>query len=248
VWPTGNGDLGNQGIHQMDIARWFLGPQALSPRVFSCGGRLGYVDDANTPNTLFVYHDYPGAPLIFEVRGLPEKSGSKRMDRYKDYRGGEICVVVECEGGDVLVPNYNSAIAYDKSGKEIKRWSGAEDHWLNFLRAVRSRKRDELHAEILQGHLSSALCHTGNISYRVGRHYKPDEIRERIKGDAAAMETFNRMAEHLGRNDVNLSETEATLGAFLEMDPETERFTNDEQANFLLTRNYRQPFVVPEIV
>src|SRR6185295_1495831 len=71
VWPTGNGDLGNQGIHEMDVARWVLGVQELSPRVLSVGGRLGYVDDGTTPNTLIVLHDYKPAPLLFEVRGLP---------------------------------------------------------------------------------------------------------------------------------------------------------------------------------
>src|SRR3989442_15287400 len=79
VWPTGCGDLGNQGIHQMDMARWALGANALSPRVFSVGGRLGYVDDGETPNTQFVFHDYPQAPLIFEVRGLPSGKESEKM-------------------------------------------------------------------------------------------------------------------------------------------------------------------------
>ena len=96
VWPTGNGDLGNQGIHQMDLARWVLGETALSPRILSVGGRLGYVDDGTTPNTFIVFHDYPTAPLIFEVRGLPSGAGSKKMDKY---RGVSIGVVVDCEGG-----------------------------------------------------------------------------------------------------------------------------------------------------
>src|ERR1044071_3863242 len=82
VWPTGNGDLGNQGIHQMDIARWVLGEDALSPRVLSVGGRVGYVDDGTTPNTLIVYHEYKNAPLIFEVRGLPASTDAKEMDKY----------------------------------------------------------------------------------------------------------------------------------------------------------------------
>src|SRR5436309_2270504 len=81
VWNTGCGDLGNQGIHEMDVARWFLGVMELSPRVLSVGGRLGYIDDGETPNTMVIYHDYPQAPLIFEVRGLPSKTGSTKMDK-----------------------------------------------------------------------------------------------------------------------------------------------------------------------
>src|SRR6266496_725072 len=72
IWNYGCGDLGNQGIHQMDISRWFLGVDELSPRILSLGGRLGYDDDGETANTQIIYHDYPNAPLIFEVRGLPE--------------------------------------------------------------------------------------------------------------------------------------------------------------------------------
>src|SRR5215472_15207334 len=83
VWPTGNGDIGNQGIHEMDVARWILGVQELSPRVVSVGGRLGYVDDGTTPNTLIVFHDYQPAPLLFEVRGLPASDGSGKMDNYR---------------------------------------------------------------------------------------------------------------------------------------------------------------------
>ncbi|MEW6159601.1 MAG: Gfo/Idh/MocA family oxidoreductase, partial [Verrucomicrobiota bacterium] len=185
VWATGNGDLGNQGIHQMDIARWFLGVNELSPRVFSIGGRLGYEDDGETPNTQIVFHDYPGAPLIFEVRGLPSskefhsdgKKWRENMDKYKD---GSVAVIIECEGGYVRVPDYTQAIMYDKEGQQIKHFRGASNHHGNFLKAVRSRKETDLNADILEGHLSSALCHTGNVSYRVGQQAAPGEIREKI--------------------------------------------------------------------
>jgi predicted dehydrogenase len=118
-WNYGAGDLGNQGIHEMDVARWFLGEKTLSPRVLSVGGRLGYVDDGETPNTLIAFHDYRAAPLIMEVRGLPEKAGSKAMDKYK---GADIGIVVECEGGYVRVKDYLGAVAFDNEGKEIKRF------------------------------------------------------------------------------------------------------------------------------
>jgi len=130
VWPTGNGDLGNQGIHEMDVARWALGEPELSPRVVSVGGRLGYVDDGTTPNTLIVFHDYKAAPLIFEVRGLPASEGSGKMDRY---RGADIGVVVDCEGGSMVIPSYSRALAYDKEGKEIKTFEGGASHYENFI-------------------------------------------------------------------------------------------------------------------
>lgn len=245
VWNTGCGDLGNQGIHQMDIARWALGYNALSPKVFSVGGRLGYVDDGETPNTQFVFHDYPQAPLIFEVRGLPSGRDSEKMDKY---RGADIGVIVDCEGGSLVVPSYSSAAAFDREGKQIRKFEGGASHFENFLQAMRTRRYQDLNADILEGHLSSALCHTGNISYRLGREAAPEEIMERIRGEKDALETFDRMMEHLSANGVDLRATKATLGMFLSMNPRKERFTNNDKANRLLTRDYRRPYVVPERV
>ncbi len=245
-WDYGNGDLGNQGAHQMDVARWFLGEKNLSPRVFAVGGRLGYEDDGQTPNTMMIFHDYEKAPLIFEVRGLPEKSGSKGMDKYK---GGSIGVVIECENGHALVTsNYKQAAAFDNDSREIKKFEGEENHFENFIKAVRSRKESDLNADILEGHISAGLCHMGNISYRVGKQSKPEEIRAAIKSDKGAIETFERMASHLDANGVDLEKTKATLGAVLMMDTKSEKFKNNSAANKLLTRDYRKPFVVPNKV
>lgn len=252
VWDTGNGDLGNQGIHQMDIARWFLGEDQLSPRVWSVGGRLGYLDDGQTPNTQIVFHDYERAPLIFEVRGLPsakefqtDKDWNSHMDKFE---GASVGCIIECEGGRVLVPNYSSATAYDPSGKELRKWTGAADHYENFIQAVRSRKPADLTADIQEGFLSSSLCHTGNISYRLGTRAATGEIREKIKADRDATATFDRMQQHLEANGIDLTTDKVVLGEFLKMNPKKLKFTNSGEANQLLTREYRAPFVVPEKV
>ena len=240
-WNYGAGDLGNQGIHEMDVARWFLAENTLSPRVLAIGGRLGYEDDAETPNTLIAFHDYKAAPLIMEVRGLPEKAGSKDMDKYKGGRGG---IVVECEGGYVRVKDYLEAIAFDKDGKEIKRFEGYSSHFDNFIKAVRSRNESDLNAPIREGHLSSSLCHTANISYRLGSHASAEAIREQIKSDPDALPTFNRMAEHLAANNVVLNQTPATLGMVLKMNPGNEQFIQAKKANYLLASGPREPFVI----
>jgi len=245
VWPTGNGDLGNQGIHEMDVARWCLGVNELSSRILSIGGRLGYEDDGNTPNTLIVYHDYKPAPLVYEVRGLESSLGSKEMDKLN---GASIGIIVECEGGMMVIPTYNTARVLDKDGTEIKKFQGASSHFANFLKAVRSRKSGDLHADILEGHLSSSLCHTANISYRLGKPQTPEEIRDAIKDNKDLGEMLGRMEEHLGANKVDLKKTPATLGATLTMDPKTERFVGNAEADKLLTREYRKPFVVPDKV
>ena len=242
-WPYGNGDMGNQGIHQMDIARWVLGERKISPAVISIGGRLGYEDDGETPNTQIVFHDYKAAPLIFEVRGLPASSDSTKMD---DYHGASIGVAVDCEGGSMVIPSYTKAIIYDRQGQEMKVYEEGGDHFANFIQAVRSRKRADLHADIAEGHISAALVHTGNISYSLGQTLSPEAILEALKGNSDLAESLGRMEAHLGANKVNLRQTPLTLGALLKMNPETERFTNHREANQWLTRECRQPFVVPE--
>src|ERR1051325_5829721 len=248
VWNTGNGDLGNQGIHQMVICRWFLGEMEVAPFVISAGGRLGYIDDGETANTQIIYHGYSKAPLIFEVRGLPEVAGGKSMDKLK---GASVGCVIECEGGYVVVPNYKSATAFDKEGKELQHWQGGGDnapHMGNFIKAVLSRKVEDLYADILEGHLSSGLCHTGNISYRLGAKKNPGEIKEALKDDKGMGESFDRMAEHLARNNVDINAEKVTLGVPLKMNTKTEKFIGNDKANALLTRNYRAPYVVPEKV
>lgn len=255
VWDTGNGDLGNQGIHQMDIARRFIGEPTVAPRVWSVGGRLGYVDDGETANTQIVYQDYDKAPLIFEVRGLPSSAENKEMDKY---RGAQVGVVVQYENGHIVVPNYNDAHAYDKDGKEIQKFSLPkkgqegfgevhEDHFKNFVEAVISRKPEQIRGQILDGHLSSAMCHTGNISYLLGKKQKPEEIREALKANKEAMDSLGRMLTHLEANKVDVNVDQLTMGVFLKMDVKTEKFIDNPEADKLLTRDYRAPYVVPEI-
>ncbi|MBU6400210.1 MAG: gfo/Idh/MocA family oxidoreductase, partial [Verrucomicrobia bacterium] len=173
---------------------------------------------------------------------------SSHMDKYPAEHGGSIAVIVHCEGGHVLVPDYGGAVAYDPSGQEVKKFRGSDNHFENFIKAVRSRNVADLNADILEGHLSSALCHTGNVSYRLGKQMPQAEIREAIQSDQAATETFGRMCEHLASNEINLDQTEAALGVFLQMDPQRERFIGNAQANAMLTRHYRKPFVVPKKV
>lgn len=244
-WAYGNGDLGNQGVHQMDIARWFLGENEIAPASWSVGGRLGYEDDGETPNTQIIYQAYKTAPLIFEVRGLPASSkDNKNMDKFM---GADIGCVIHCEGGYVVVPSYSEAIAYDKSGSKIKSWQGSENHFENFIKAVKSRKREDLNAEVLEGHLSAAICHTGNISYRLGEKQGVAEIKKSIESQTGAVETFDRMVQHLVANGVDLNATPLSFGPVLQFDAKSEKVIGNQAAAKLMTREYRAPFVVPEI-
>ncbi len=249
---TGNGDMGNQGIHQMDVARWFLGVDTLAPRVLSIGGRLGYEDAGDTPNTQIAYFDYPNAPLIFETRGLPHsKAGQKRWERSMDkYRGMQIGVIVQCEKGYVVASNSSmDSFAYDNQGKLIKGWQNEDlPHYANWLNAVAARNSSLLNAEIQEGHLSSALCFMGSISHRLGEKKRAAEIAEFVAGRELLANSFDRMASHLRANDVEIDGDAAlTLGAQLELDTASEMFVGNDAANELRTRVQRAPFIIPDL-
>ncbi len=250
VWATGNGDIGNQGVHEMDMCRWVLGQSALPPRVMSYGGRYGYVDDGETPNTQIVFYDYKPVPMIFEVRGLPLAKGEEgeTMDSYKRIRIG---LLVECEHG-FFAGGSGGGVIIDNNGKRVKDWSGpgGRDHQENFIKAVRSRKVSDLNADIQEGHLSSALCHLGNISQRLGQRSSPDEVRERSQGNKDAEDALDRCLSHMKANEVDLIKEGVAQGPWLSVDAPAERFVGDwsETANLLLKRSYREPFVIRDKV
>ncbi|MEX0642752.1 MAG: Gfo/Idh/MocA family oxidoreductase, partial [Pirellulales bacterium] len=250
-YNTGNGDMGNQGIHQMDVARWFHGAQTLSPRVVSFGGRLGYDDAGNTANTQVVLHDYPEFPLIFETRGLPKsKAAQANWDRsMDDFKGARVGVIVQCEKGYVVSTNgYGQVIAYDNDNAELEQFRGDGDHFHNFLDAVKSRNPADLSADALTGHLSSSLCHTGGISHQLGEPRAAKEIMDTVGSKYAYLrDAVDRMLQHLRANEVDVDQPVVTAGAVLEMDPATERFTNNHAADEMLRRADRAPFIVPEI-
>jgi predicted dehydrogenase len=245
TWPTGDGDFGNNGIHYMDLCRWFSGHQELAPRVLGLGGRFGYIDDGETPNTMLAFYDYQPVPILFELRGLPRAKGESAMDNLRGVNDGG--VIVECENGYLA-----GGWAYDKAGKKIKQFRLTEGagHHQNFIDAVRSRKVSDLNADVLEGHLSSALCHMGNVSYRLGKEAARGAIVEHIQGQKDFGEAFERFQEHLLVNGVDVKQTPRMLGPWLTMDPQTERFTGEfaQEANVLARGTYREPFVVPEQV
>ena len=252
-WDTGNGDLGNMGIHAMDGCRWALRKSTLPERVISIGARLGYDDDGQTPNTMITLLDYKPAPIIFEVRGLPrnesyrhtnwEKNAGVTMDKFRGIRTG---FVVQCEGGYV-----KDGAAFDNHDKLIKKFTREQpDCKENFISVIRSRKTNQLLTDALEGHLSCGLVHLANISYQVGKLKHNNEIRQVIKSKAEFSESFERLVEHLSANRLTVNKRLLALGPMLTMDTDKEIFTGpmSKEANKLISRKYRKPFVVPKNV
>ncbi|MBI5771352.1 MAG: Gfo/Idh/MocA family oxidoreductase [Verrucomicrobia bacterium] len=237
-WDTGNGELGNNNVHSLDICRWGLGVTGLGRSVVSFGGRLGYADAGETPNTQVCVFDFGDKTIVSETRGL--KTAKFRAE-WPDFKGSWIF-----EGTEGFIAGTS---LFDRDGRLVRTFPGkTASHFANFLQAVRSRNRAELNAEILEGHQSSALCHLGNISWRLGRGATPAEIGGelgRLTARDAAREALGRTVAHLRENNVDLAKTPLTLGAPLQLHPEREVFVNQPRANALLTREYRKPFVVP---
>jgi predicted dehydrogenase len=218
-WDYGNGDMGNQGIHEMDIARWLLGV-TLPTRVSAMGGHFMFDDDQNTPNTLMAMFEFPGADgggdkkkiLQFETRHWI----SNREDPMWSQDGTKTAT-----GHTVSSANTIGNLVYGSKGymaKTVESWQtflgrqrapgptggGVANHYANYIDAIRHGDPKTFNKSIEEGFYTCALVHLGNISYRLGRS--------------------------------------------LDFDPVAMQFTHDDDANALLTRDYRRPFVVPNDV
>jgi len=250
-WDTGNGDLGNMGIHAMDGCRWALDKDTLPKRVISIGARLGYDDDGQTPNTLITLLDYEPVPIIFEVRGLPKNASFRQttwtqkanetMDFYRGLRTG---TVVQCEDGYV-----RDGAAYNNEGELIRKFDRSRANTKqNFIDAVRAHDRKMLHTDALEGHLSAGLVHMANISHRLGNSTPNEAIRDAIRSEPEFSESFARLEQHLDANQIDPRQEPLMLGPMLALNPDTERFLGpfSNEANRYVSREYREPFAVPK--
>ena len=257
----GNGDSGNQGPHQTDIARWGLGIDSHPNSVVSYGGRLGYqaerkdenyVDAGDTPNTQVSIYDYGKKCIVFETRGLGvDNSADEELNRiFQSTKGNKIGVVFYGSEGYVVQRTYSDCIAYDKDFNAIKQFKGAGDHFGNFLDVCVSRKVEDLNADVREGHLSAGLSHLGNISFEVGEQNSVslDEARQTLSSIKSLDDndkTLDRTVQHLKDNNVDLSKYPLAIGPHLKFDPQREVFPDSDEATALCSREYREGFVCP---
>jgi predicted dehydrogenase len=237
IWEYGCGDIGNQGVHEMDKARWGLNKKELPKSVVSIGGRVGYVDDGETPNTLLSLFDYGDCHLIFEVRGLDTKS----------YKGAMVGNIWFGDKGYVVCPSYSSGTIFDLDGNKVDTFNKGNDsfHYANFLKAVRSRKTEDLNCPVTEGHPSAALCHLANISYRLGTEATLDKPADAFTDYKPALEAVARMKTHLTDNKVDLAKAVGRIGLKLDIDAKAEKFTSGPaKANDMLFREYRKGFEI----
>ncbi len=250
----GNGDIGNQGPHQLDVARWALGnPTTLPKRVMSFGGRWGYKDDGETANNQMAFYNYEPAPLLFDNRGLP----SKDMNWNKGYEpvyvvNGKVGVarignVIHCEGGFVA-----ESKAYDLEGKSIRKFENfndGTDHMLNFINSIRAGKLVNENLHVAHGYHAACLAQLANISFRLGKQVSTAEVKERLSNDKTGLETFEHFVANIEANKVDLATDKITAGPWLDFDPVSEKFTGEfaAEANALMVEEYAPGFELPVI-
>lgn len=246
----GNGDLGNQGPHQTDIARWHLGIERFPNSVITWGGRLGYdieksdpnfVDAGDTGNIETTVYDYGDKCIVFETYGLDTPA----------VQGAKVGVIVRGSTGYVVQSSYTSSAAFDLDGNKTRDFKGGGNHFGNFLDAVVAGDPSMLNADAKCGHLSAGLSHIGNISYYLGEENKVSvaDLKERVKQIKSLddnVATLERIVEKTEKYGVDLERTPFSIGPLLTFDPKSETFVDNDAANAMLTREYRKPFVVPK--
>jgi predicted dehydrogenase len=240
-WDTGNGDIGNQGVHEMDIARWAIKDGTLPNKVFALGGRFlpDGQDQGQTPNMQLAVMEFGPTTLLFEVRGLVGKN-----DKYPNQVMNEYYTTEGVIRGGQFYPKDGGKP--QKVEAEAKVAPGGA--FGSFIAAMRSRRAEDNNCDAETAHYSAALCHLANISYRLGKPGTYDQARGTIGGNAQVIEALEKIRDNSAAVGVPLADQHYTVGRVLEFDPKTERFTSDDQANQLLARPYRPPFVVPETV
>ncbi len=253
-WDFGNGEIGNQGVHQMDIARWAIPGGTLPQSVISLGGRWvnsteghpPFTDQAQTPNCQLTIMDFGGPLLVFEVIGLVGRVGADGK-KYPNNVGNEFYLEAGAIKGGKFYPK-GSDKAEDLVDVDVKMGPGGE-HFENFIAAVRSRKVEDLNADIAEGYLSSACCQLGNISYRLGQQVSGSTKPDVLGKHEEIAQSWDKVLETVkGAIGLDVSKGTYQLGPMLTFNPQRERFVKNKEANALLTRPYRQPFVVPQEV
>jgi predicted dehydrogenase len=252
-WMTGNGELNNQGTHQLDVAFWALDPEMHSQhptRVMSLGGRYVWDDQGETPNTQFSIAEYPnGQKVLMNIRNVGYEGYEKRVEnRYYFEDGGKIIGDEYISPGGVRMPIDINAL------EESDMYPGGPTG--SFVNACRAGDPRMVNAGMLEGHYSSGLGHLMNISYRLGRNM-PFSENVVAFNDSEVEEQFNwfhsvmRDGVGLGKKglETNMVTDEYRVGPWLTFDSDSEKFIGEfaSNANLLLRNPNRTGFEIPDL-
>ena len=249
-WNTGTGEMGNWGVHVLDDLRnnVFRDEVVLPRRIAGGGGRVVFNDAGQTPNVHFVFFDTGAIPVVIGLSNLPAEPGSRSASPHPGPGSGYIAY---CEGGR-LEGQRGRAVAFDADGKQVRRFSGTgggSEHLRNFIDALRSRDASILNSPIRSGSDTTSWCHLANIMVRAGEPFSRAEAARVPDPSGQWIGLLNDKMKLLNAHGLRIESEDIRFTSLLEVDPDTERFVGEraEAANAFLRREYRDPFVVPEI-
>lgn len=244
-WNTGNGDIGNQGPHEIDILMWARKDDKAPKRVMTFGERFGWNDAGETANMQLAMFDFGDYPCFFEVRNMSMKPGMKAGPANHGMRVG---LYVKCENG-YFRGGRGGGKVYDNDGKVIEHFKGdgGGKHQQNFIDAIRADDPNMIHANIDDSVQSCDMAHYGNMALRTGRRASGAEVKEIIAKDDKAMETLELFEKQLGDWNVDTSKDKYLLSDWMTIDSKKRNFKggdNYKEANKLTQRKGRKEFVV----
>lgn len=239
IWNTGNGDLGNQGPHELDMACWALGDPGYPQVTVGIGGRFAWKDAGETANLMTAWYRFAnGIPLVFEVRNLPPKNVDAGM--WHGLKGPAI--TVECTNGELRAQRGGAAF-YDPAGKLVQEWKGdgGATHYANFIDALRAGDPARLRAPLAKSVVTAGLAHLGNTSLRLGAPGGAVEATAAAKDRALLGDHVERMTALLKDYGTDLTTEPMAIGPELAIDPRTGLVTGVHAAiaNPLLQRQPR---------
>ena len=241
---TGNGDVGNQAPHEIDMACWVLGDGQLPKEMNSFGGRFGWNDAGDTPNMMANWCEHGGKPLIIEVDDMwlaPDRNTSPVRN------GIRVGIIVKCEEGE-LRGGRGGMYSVGPDGKEkLEKFpgNGGMDHQQNFVDAVISRRGEDLRANIVSAERSSAVAHLANASYLSGSEVDGKAIDAAVGGNETLTTIVAEQRTQLAAWGID--DPKYRLGMKLEIDPATATVKNSGADQRQIKRDYRAPFVVPDL-
>lgn len=244
-YNTGDGDMGNQGPHELDLIAMALGDPELPKSMRSFGGRFAWNDAGNTANMHTSWFEMGGVPVIFEVNNLWMNPGTNSSPAFKSLRVG---VIITCEKGEFRGGRGGGQFVSLDGKDRMKRFAGdgGSNHPRNFIDAIRSRRSQDLAAPLWASCRSAVLSHMANISHRAGEEAAVASIREAMPDQKELHEVLETQVAHLSRWDIDADKTQFTLGQQVTIDPKTARVTGDLAGSPLEAPVHREGYALPD--
>lgn len=244
---TGNGDIGNQGPHELDLMSWFLGDPVLPEQMLSFGGRFGWNDAGDTPNMQTAVFEMAGVPCTFEVNNMWLTPSRNVPALYKGIRVG---IIVTCENGEFRGGRGGGYVLGPDGKEKIAKFpgDGGGNHMKNFFDVIRSRRMADLAAPVSHSHKSSALAHLANISLRTGKQVPLDQVAAHVPQTGMIADILQRQHQQLTDWKIDLSKTTCSAGQTLVVNPATGEVSGTPGAEAFNRPVYRKGYEIPTSV